>query len=84
VFPIVQVILASRKLSEALALSDRLTTLMAGLRDWMREKLAQIETTNSSSNQMVPFLQESVQDMLKEREVYEEIKMQVYKGSMLA
>lgn len=83
-FPIVQVILASRKLSEALALSDRLTTLMAGLRDWMREKLAQIETTNSSSNQMVPFLQESVQDMLKEREVYEEIKMQVYKGSMLA
>ena len=60
----------------ALTMAETLTTLVAPLEKWLSTKLAEVSThgyPQMSDNNMVPFLKQSVQEMMEHREGYEEI-----------
>ena len=64
-----EVVQATRKLNEALDLSEKLHSLSTSLDDWLTSKLLQ-----TCSDLEVPMIKESVQEMVKKRESYEEIR----------
>ena len=65
-----EVVQATRKLNEALDLSEKLHSLSTSLNDWLTSKLLQ----TCSDLEVVPMIKESVQEMVKKRESYEEIR----------
>ena len=65
-----EVVQATRKLNEALDLSEKLHSLSTNLNDWLTSKLLQ----TCSDLEVVPMIKESVQEMVKKRESYEEIR----------
>ena len=65
-----EVVQATRKLNEALDLSEKLHCLSTSLNDWLTSKLLQ----TCSDLEVVPMIKESVQEMVKKRESYEEIR----------
>lgn len=64
-----EVVQATRKLNEALELSEKLHSLTTSLDNWLSGKLLQ-----TCLRLEVPKLKESVQEMVKQRESYEEIR----------
>ena len=68
-----EVVQATRKLNEALDLSEKLHSLSTSLNDWLTSKLLQ----TCSDLEVVPMIKESVQEMVKKRESYEEIRRYV-------
>ena len=68
-----EVVQATRKLNEALDLSEKLHSLSTSLNDWLTSKLLQ----TCSDLDVVPMIKESVQEMVKKRESYEEIRRYV-------
>ena len=65
-----EVVQATHKLNEALDLSEKLHSLSTSLNDWLTSKLLQ----TCSDLEVVPMIKESVQEMVKKRESYEEIR----------
>ena len=64
-----EVVQATRKLNEALSMSERLNSLTTSLDHWLTNQLLQ-----KYSDLEVPMIKESVQEMVKQRESYEEIR----------
>ena len=61
----------------ALTMAETLTTLVAPLENWLSTKLAEVSAhgyPQMSEINMVPFLKQSVQEMMEHREGYEEIR----------
>ena len=67
-----EVVQATRKLNEALSMSERLNSLTTSLDHWLTNQLLQ-----KCSDLEVPMIKESVQEMVKQRESYEEIRRYV-------
>ena len=66
-----EVILATRKLNEALANAEKLQSLTATLDHWLSSK--SVEASQVEENMEGPFVKQTVQEMLEKRETYEEI-----------
>ena len=61
----------------ALTMAKTLNTLVTPLKKWLSTKLAEVSTHGNpkvSDINMVPFLKQSVQEMMEQREGYEEIR----------
>lgn len=72
-----EVIQATRKLNEALEMSKKMSSLVSALEKWLSTKLGEFQafdTAHSKAEVLVPFVKQSVQEMMEHRTSYEEIR----------
>ena len=61
----------------ALTMAETLTTLVVPLDKWLSNKMEEVSANgllHTSDINMVPFLKQSVQEMMEHREGYEEVR----------
>lgn len=71
-----EVVQATKKLNEALSMSEKLGGLNSQLDKWLSDKQSQLnskEMSEAKAEILMPFLKQSVQEMMEQRDSYEEI-----------